>query len=85
MVERIYDTLKGILYNDMPKNAKDQVVIYDRPVLGWYFGDRDVKPSNLSLILFKSAIYDYLSYLFLITNLSNFIGILKLLIHYILP
>ena len=25
MVERIYDTLKGILYNDLPKNAKDYI------------------------------------------------------------
>ena len=56
MVERIYDTLKGILYNDMPKNAKDQVVVYDRPILGWYFGDRDVKPSNLSIIFYGTSI-----------------------------
>ena len=56
MVERIYDTLKGILYNDMPKNSKDQVVIYDRPILGWYFGDRDVKPSSLSLIFYGTSI-----------------------------
>lgn len=55
MVERIYDTLKGILYNDLPKNAKDQVVVYDRPILGWYFGDRDVKPSSLSLIFYGTS------------------------------
>ena len=35
MVERIYDTLKGILFTDLPKNNKDQVVVYDRPILGW--------------------------------------------------
>jgi len=56
MVERIYDTLKGILYNDLPKNAKDQVVVYDRPIIGWYFGDRDVKPSSLSLIFYGTSI-----------------------------
>lgn len=55
MVERIYDTLKGILYNDLPKNAKDQVVVYDRPIIGWYFGDRDVKPSSLSLIFYGTS------------------------------
>ena len=55
MVERIYDTLKGILYNDLPKNSKDQVVVYDRPIIGWYFGDRDVKPSSLSLIFYGTS------------------------------
>jgi len=56
MVERIYDTLKGILYTDLPKNNKDQVVVYDRPILGWYFGDRDIKPSNLSIIFYGTSV-----------------------------
>ena len=56
MVERIYDTLKGILFTDLPKNNKDQVVVYDRPILGWYFGDRDVKPSNLSIIFYGTSV-----------------------------
>ena len=45
MVERIYDTLKGILYNDLPKNAKDQVVVYDRP---WNCLHQKLKLKNIS-------------------------------------
>jgi hypothetical protein len=55
MLEKIYDTIKGILYYRMPKNAEGNVVIYDHVVRGWYFGDRDVKPSNLSIIVYGSS------------------------------
>jgi hypothetical protein len=51
MIERIYDTLKALVFHELPKNANGFAVVYDRPILGWYFGDRDIKPSNLSVIL----------------------------------
>ena len=54
MVEKIYDTLKGILYNDLPKDAIGNVVIYDRPVRNWFIGDRDVKPANLSIMIYSA-------------------------------
>jgi hypothetical protein len=56
MLEKIYDTIRGILYYKMPKNAEGKVVIYDRVVQGWYFGDRDVKPSSLSIIVYGSTV-----------------------------
>ena len=56
MLERIYDTIRGILYYRMPKNAEGNVVIYDRVVSGWYFGDRDVKPSSLSIIVYGATV-----------------------------
>lgn len=48
MLERVYDTLRGILYHELPKNAKDQIVIFDRPVTGFYIGEQAVKPNGIS-------------------------------------
>lgn len=48
MLERVYDTLKGIIYNEMPKDINGKVIVFDRPVTGWYFGERDIKNTNLS-------------------------------------
>lgn len=48
MLERVYDTLRGILYHELPKNAKDQIVIFDRPVTGFYIGEQGVKPNAIS-------------------------------------
>jgi hypothetical protein len=39
MLERVYDTLRGILYHELPKNAKDQIVIFVQVyhILKFYF------------------------------------------------
>lgn len=55
MLERVYDTLQGILYYEMPKDYDGNVVIYDRTVRNWFLGDREVRPSNLSIILSGSS------------------------------
>lgn len=49
MLERVYDTIRAILYDEMPKDFNGKVVIYDRPITGWYIGERDIKNTNLSL------------------------------------
>lgn len=54
MLERVYDTLKGIIYNEMPKDLKGRAIVFDRPITGWYFGDRDIKNTNLS-VTFKGG------------------------------
>ena len=51
MVEKIYDTIRGILYSALPKNAKNEVVVYDRPIKNWLIGDRDVVPSDTAVML----------------------------------
>lgn len=51
MLERVYDTIRGILYDSMPKDFNGKVVVYDRPVTAWYIGERDVKNSNLSITI----------------------------------
>lgn len=48
MLERVYDTLKAIIYHEMPKDINGKAIIFDRPVTGWFFGERDIKNSNLS-------------------------------------
>ena len=55
MLERVYDTLQGILYYELPKDYDGNVVIYDRKVQNWFFGDREIRPSNLSIILSGSS------------------------------
>ena len=55
MLERVYDTLQGILYYELPKDNDGNVVIYDRKLHNWFIGDREVRPSNLSIILSGSS------------------------------
>ena len=51
MLEKVYDTLRGILFYEFPKNTKNQAVVYDRVVTGFYVGDTGVKPNALSITL----------------------------------
>jgi hypothetical protein len=51
MLERVYDTLRGILFYELPKNAKGEAVIFDRPVSGFYIGEAGVKPNAISIVL----------------------------------
>lgn len=54
MLERVYDTLRGILFYELPKNAKGEAVIFDRPVSGFYIGEAAVRPNAIAVI-FKGA------------------------------
>ncbi len=51
MLERVYDTIQGILFHEFPKNNNGQAVVYDRPVTGFYIGDVGVKPNALSIAI----------------------------------
>ncbi len=51
MVERIYDTLKGILWTDFPKDASGTPAVYNRRVTQWMFGDRDILPAPLGIVI----------------------------------
>jgi len=51
MLERVYDTIQGILFHEFPKNNNGQAVVYDRPVTGFYIGDVGVKPNALSITI----------------------------------
>ena len=54
MLDRIYDTLRGILFYEMPQDYQGRVLVYDRPITAWYVGERDVKNTNLS-VTFKGG------------------------------
>jgi hypothetical protein len=51
MIEKIYDTIRGILYSDFPKDNTGTPYVYDRQIANWFFGDRKVVPSPLGVIL----------------------------------
>ena len=54
MLERVFDTLRGILFYELPKNAKGEAVIFDRPVYGFYIGEAAVRPNGIAIV-FKGA------------------------------
>jgi hypothetical protein len=54
MLEQVYDTLRAILFNDLPKNVQGKPVVYNRVIKGWYFGDRSPLPDTPALI-FEAA------------------------------
>lgn len=51
MIEKIYDTIKAILWSEFPKNSQDVPSVYDRTITDWLFGDRQINPSPLGVIL----------------------------------
>jgi hypothetical protein len=51
MTERIYDSIKGILWSSLPKNTNGEVLIYDRPIKNWYSGERQVIPDDCSVVI----------------------------------
>lgn len=51
MVEKIYDTLKAILWSQFPRNQQGYPEVYDRIIQEWFFGDRQVLPAPLGVVL----------------------------------
>jgi hypothetical protein len=51
MVEKIYDTLRAILWSQFPRNQQGYPEIYDRIIQEWFFGDRQVLPAPLGVVL----------------------------------
>lgn len=58
MVEKIYDTLKAILYSDFPKDYQGYPEIYDRKILTWIFGDQKILQSPLGVV-FRNTNIDF--------------------------
>lgn len=56
MVEKIYDTLKAILWTEFPKNQQGYPEIYDRIIQEWFFGDRQILPAPLGVVLRASDV-----------------------------
>ena len=47
MLERVYQTIQAILWEDFPKNNQGVPAIYDRTISEWFLGDRQILPSPL--------------------------------------
>lgn len=55
MLEKVFDTIQGILYNELPKNSAGKAVVYDRPIERWFIGQRQIKPSNISVTIYGNS------------------------------
>jgi hypothetical protein len=42
MLEQIYETIRGILFYELPKNNNNKVVVYDRVIKQFLLGDQEV-------------------------------------------
>jgi hypothetical protein len=51
MVEKIYDTIRAIIYSEFPLNSQGQPAVYDRQIDSWFFGDRKIQPAALGVVL----------------------------------
>ena len=54
MISDVYTTLQGIIYNDFPQNSLHQAIVFDKPILGWYYGDRSIIAETPGIV-FQSA------------------------------
>lgn len=51
MLDAIYDTIKGLLFYELPKNATGSPVVYNQVIKGWYFGDRSVLSETPGIVI----------------------------------
>lgn len=50
MQQPILETIRAILQSEMPKNSVGTTVILDRPITGWYIGDRTLLAAPQSIV-----------------------------------
>jgi len=55
MLEQVYDTIRGILFYELPKNTDGKTVVYDRVIEQYLFGDQETIPSVPSIVIFGST------------------------------
>ncbi|MBS1722342.1 MAG: hypothetical protein JSS66_04985 [Armatimonadetes bacterium] len=53
MLEDIYETVRGVLFNDWPKNSSDIPVIYDLPIKKWHLGEFTLTGLDTPTIVIK--------------------------------
>lgn len=51
MLEQVYDTLRAIIFNELPKNANGDCVVYDRVVQLFLFGDQQPIPNTPAIVI----------------------------------
>lgn len=55
MTEQLLDTIQGIINYELPKNKQGQATVYDKPILGWFFGDSDITGAKNPSIVFQAT------------------------------
>lgn len=53
MLEDVYETIRGILFDELPKNAQDLPAIYDQAIKKWYVGEATLTGTDTPAILIK--------------------------------
>ena len=51
MLEQVYETIRGILFYELPKNGDGNTVVYDRVIKQYLFGDQEVIPSQPAIVI----------------------------------
>jgi hypothetical protein len=51
MLEQVYETVRGILFTDLPKNNAGQNVVYDRVIKQFLFGDQETIPEQPAIVI----------------------------------
>ncbi len=51
MLEQVYETIRGILFTELPKNNNGEAVVYDRVIKQFLFGDQEIIPSQPCIVI----------------------------------
>lgn len=54
MLEDVYETIRGIIWDEMPKNSNDRPVIYDQVIKKWYLGQTALPGTDTPAIVLRS-------------------------------
>jgi len=51
MLEQVYETIRGILFTELPKNSGGNAVVYDRVIKQFLLGDQEVIPEQPAVVI----------------------------------
>lgn len=51
MLTEVYDTIRGLIYYGLPKDVNNKAIIFDKPIQGWYYGDRTILSESPSIVI----------------------------------
>lgn len=55
MLEDVYETIRGILFDEWPKNNQSLPAIYDSAIKKWYFGEHALVGTDTPAVLIKGT------------------------------
>lgn len=51
MLEQVYETVRGILFSELPKNSSGNAVVYDREIKHFLLGDQEPIPEQPAIVI----------------------------------